>query len=195
MGLAAEAAATTALGDVNLSQDCRLVRILFSDAFLPAVPLLWIMAPGVLAYACAGILGTYFKGYRLPVHLFLGGLPGTGGESDGDSRALSGGRRLSRSLGAALGNYLPARPSRGGVRKSDSNALALDLAATARRRGLLLAGVPRRARPRVTLQAVVDHAGTPLASGSAPGDAPRGAAGVLSGRAPCPARTGQRHRP
>ena len=40
MGLAAGAAATTALGDMNLSQDCRLVRILFSDAFLPAVPLL-----------------------------------------------------------------------------------------------------------------------------------------------------------
>ena len=38
-----------------------LVRILFSEAFLPAVPLLWIIAPGVLAYACSGILGTYFK--------------------------------------------------------------------------------------------------------------------------------------
>ena len=43
-----------------------LVRILFSDAFLPAVPLLWIIAPGVLAYACAGILGTYFKGIDRP---------------------------------------------------------------------------------------------------------------------------------
>ncbi len=43
-----------------------LVRILFSDAFLPTVPLLWIMAPGVLAYACAGILGTYFKGIGRP---------------------------------------------------------------------------------------------------------------------------------
>ena len=43
-----------------------LVRILFSDAFLPAVPLLWVTAPGVLAYACAGILGTYFKGIGRP---------------------------------------------------------------------------------------------------------------------------------
>ena len=43
-----------------------LVRILFSKAFLPAVPLLWIIAPGVLAYACAGILGTYFKGIGRP---------------------------------------------------------------------------------------------------------------------------------
>ena len=43
-----------------------LVRILFSEAFLPAVPLLWIIAPGVLAYACAGILGTYFKGIGRP---------------------------------------------------------------------------------------------------------------------------------
>ena len=43
-----------------------LVRILFSEAFLSAVPLLWIIAPGVLAYACAGILGTYFKGIDSP---------------------------------------------------------------------------------------------------------------------------------
>ncbi len=43
-----------------------LVRILFSEAFLPAVPLLWIIAPGVLAYACAGILETYFKGIDRP---------------------------------------------------------------------------------------------------------------------------------
>ena len=43
-----------------------LVRILFSKAFLPAVPLLWIIAPGVLAYACAGILGTYFKAIDRP---------------------------------------------------------------------------------------------------------------------------------
>ena len=43
-----------------------LVRVLFSAAFLPAVPLLWIMAPGVLAQACAGILGTYFKGIGRP---------------------------------------------------------------------------------------------------------------------------------
>ena len=43
-----------------------LVRILLSEAYLPAVPLLWILAPGVLAYACAGILGTYFKGVDRP---------------------------------------------------------------------------------------------------------------------------------
>ena len=43
-----------------------LVRILFSEAFLPAVPLLWIIAPGVLAYAGAGILGTFFKGIDRP---------------------------------------------------------------------------------------------------------------------------------
>lgn len=43
-----------------------LVRLLFSEAFLPAVPLLWSIAPGVLAYACAGILCTYFKGIDRP---------------------------------------------------------------------------------------------------------------------------------
>ena len=94
--------------------------------------------------------GNLFQGYRPPGYLFLGGLPGTGCESHCDSGALSDGRRLSRSLGADLGNDLPTRPSRGGVRKSDSNALALDLAAATRRRGLLLAGIPRRARQRVT---------------------------------------------
>ena len=39
-----------------------LVRLLFSEAFLPAVPLLWIIAPGILAYAVTGILMTHFKG-------------------------------------------------------------------------------------------------------------------------------------
>ncbi len=43
-----------------------LVRILFSEAFLPATPLLWIIAPGVLAFAGAGILMTYFKGINRP---------------------------------------------------------------------------------------------------------------------------------
>ena len=42
-----------------------LVRIILSEAFLPAVPLLRI-APGVLAYAGAGILGTYFKSVDRP---------------------------------------------------------------------------------------------------------------------------------
>ena len=43
-----------------------LVRVLFSEDFLPAVPLLRIIAPGVLACAGAGILGTYFKGVDRP---------------------------------------------------------------------------------------------------------------------------------
>ncbi len=43
-----------------------LVGLLFSEAFLPAVPLLWILAPGVLAYAGAGILGTHFKAVDRP---------------------------------------------------------------------------------------------------------------------------------
>ena len=43
-----------------------LVRLLFSDSFVPAVPLLWIIAPGVLSYACAGIFVTYFKGIDRP---------------------------------------------------------------------------------------------------------------------------------
>ncbi len=43
-----------------------LVRHLLSDAFLPAVPLLWIIAPGILAHACAGMFMTYFKGVNRP---------------------------------------------------------------------------------------------------------------------------------
>ncbi len=42
------------------------VRLLFSDAFLPAVPLLWILAPGILAHCVAGILMTHFKGADRP---------------------------------------------------------------------------------------------------------------------------------
>ena len=43
-----------------------LVRLLFSDAFLPALPVLWLIAPGMLASACAGILMTYFKAVNRP---------------------------------------------------------------------------------------------------------------------------------
>ncbi len=43
-----------------------LVRLLLSEPFLPAVPLLWILAPGILAYACSGIFITHFKGANLP---------------------------------------------------------------------------------------------------------------------------------
>ena len=43
-----------------------LVRILLSDAFVPVVPLMWVMAPGILAYACSSILLTYFNGVNRP---------------------------------------------------------------------------------------------------------------------------------
>ena len=43
-----------------------LVRILLSEAFLPVVPLIWIMAPGVFAYAAANIFVAYFNGINQP---------------------------------------------------------------------------------------------------------------------------------
>lgn len=43
-----------------------LVELLFSQAFLPAVPLLWLIAPGVLANAGCGLLVTYFKAVNRP---------------------------------------------------------------------------------------------------------------------------------
>ena len=43
-----------------------LVRLLFSEAFLPALPVLWLIAPGMVASACAGILMTYFKAVNRP---------------------------------------------------------------------------------------------------------------------------------
>ncbi len=43
-----------------------LVRIVLSEAFSPAVPLLWVLAPGIFAYATAGILMTYFKAVNRP---------------------------------------------------------------------------------------------------------------------------------
>ncbi len=44
-----------------------LIRILFSSAFLAAVPLLWLLAPGILANACCGIFVTYFKAVNAPL--------------------------------------------------------------------------------------------------------------------------------
>ena len=43
-----------------------LVRILLSEAFVPAVPLMWIVAPGILANALSGIFMTHFKGANMP---------------------------------------------------------------------------------------------------------------------------------
>ena len=43
-----------------------LVQILLSKAFLAAVPLIWILAPGVLARAAAGMFFTYFQGANKP---------------------------------------------------------------------------------------------------------------------------------
>ena len=43
-----------------------VVELLFSAAFLPAVPLLWLIAPGILANAGCGLLVTYFKAVNRP---------------------------------------------------------------------------------------------------------------------------------
>ena len=39
---------------------------MFSAAFLPVVPLFWIMAPGVLAHAAAGVFMAWFNGVGRP---------------------------------------------------------------------------------------------------------------------------------
>lgn len=49
-----------------LAVSAPLVRLLLSEAFLPAVPMMWIMAPGILAFAAANLLTTYFKGIDRP---------------------------------------------------------------------------------------------------------------------------------
>ena len=43
-----------------------MVRVVFSEAFLPVVPLLWIMAPGVLVNGASGIFVTYLRGTNRP---------------------------------------------------------------------------------------------------------------------------------
>ena len=43
-----------------------LVRFLLSEAFLPAVPLLWILAPGVLAHSATAMFNTYFQAVNRP---------------------------------------------------------------------------------------------------------------------------------
>ena len=59
--------AATALALIGtLAVSGPLVRWLFSEAFLPAQPLLWIIAPGMVAGACAGMYMTYFKAVNKP---------------------------------------------------------------------------------------------------------------------------------
>jgi len=43
-----------------------IVSIVFSKAFLPVVPLIWIMGPGVVAYAAGGMFSIYFLGTNRP---------------------------------------------------------------------------------------------------------------------------------
>jgi O-antigen/teichoic acid export membrane protein len=43
-----------------------IVRILLSDAFMPVVPLLWVLAPGVMLYSGAKVLMAYFRGVNRP---------------------------------------------------------------------------------------------------------------------------------
>ena len=43
-----------------------LVRIFLSERFLPIVPLIWIMAPGMLVYGGASVLLAYFRGTNRP---------------------------------------------------------------------------------------------------------------------------------
>ncbi len=44
----------------------KFVPIVFSEAFLPVVPLIWIMAPGILACAGTGVFLEYFRGVNRP---------------------------------------------------------------------------------------------------------------------------------
>lgn len=43
-----------------------VVAVLFSEAFLPAVPLMWLMAPGIVAYAGVEVFGAWFSGVDRP---------------------------------------------------------------------------------------------------------------------------------
>ena len=43
-----------------------LTRVLLSEAFLPIVPLIWVIAPGVFVYGGASVLMAYFRGINRP---------------------------------------------------------------------------------------------------------------------------------
>ena len=43
-----------------------LTRLILSEAFLPAVSLMWIMAPGVLVYSGTNVVMSYFRGVNRP---------------------------------------------------------------------------------------------------------------------------------
>ena len=52
--------ATAAAVGVFSAVSTPVIRVLLSDAFLPAGPLIWIMAPGVVATATAALLNRIF---------------------------------------------------------------------------------------------------------------------------------------
>ena len=44
----------------------RFIGLVFSESFLTAIPLIWVMAPGVIAYTYAGTFLSYFRGINRP---------------------------------------------------------------------------------------------------------------------------------
>lgn len=51
---------------VLLAVSAPLVRLLLSEEFLPVIPLLWIMAGGILVYSGADLFMAYFRGTNRP---------------------------------------------------------------------------------------------------------------------------------
>ena len=51
---------------IFLAVSVPLVRLLLSEAFVSAVPLMWILAPGILAHAGTNIFTAYFHGVNCP---------------------------------------------------------------------------------------------------------------------------------
>ena len=58
--------ATAAALAVWLAISAPVVRVLLSEAFEPVTPLMWIMAPGMLAYAVSSVSMTWFVGSNRP---------------------------------------------------------------------------------------------------------------------------------
>ena len=58
--------ATAAAVGVFCAVSIPVIRLLLSDAFLPAAPLIWILAPGVIANGTSGIFTVYLRGTDRP---------------------------------------------------------------------------------------------------------------------------------
>ena len=108
-----------------------LTRVIFPDPFLPAVRLMWIMAPGVLVYSGTNVIMAYFRGINRPSVCSWVVWGGSDRKFRDRGPSLPACRRRGRRLGNDGWADVPDRRPRPYLQKSWSNRADVRMASAA----------------------------------------------------------------